>query len=122
MNLVGAYQDYQKNAERMEFLCFNIKSNDVVANPLASETKAVKEDKNVQNNFQNADGIDMQDVSWGRVTRKENASSMSNKPFMCAFIEKPTSVELFEKDRTMDKRNVEERAFSTGGKVIDFTV
>ena len=47
---------------------------------------------------------------------------MSNKPFMCAFVEKPTAVELFEKDRTMDRRNVAERMFAVGGKVMDFTV
>ena len=122
MNAVGTYNDYQKNAENMAFLWFDIKNNDVVVNPLVAEIKAVKEDTNAQDIFQHVGNTDMQEVSWGRVTQKGNVSSMSSKPFMCAFVEKPTAVELFEKDRTMDRRNVEERTFAAGGKVIDFTV
>lgn len=39
-----------------------------------------------------------------------------------AFIEAPTAVELFQKARNMDWRNVEERTFQTSGKYFDFTV
>ena len=122
MNAVGAYNNYQKNAENMEFVFFNIKEYGVKANAMAAETNAVTEGKKIQDNFQNIEGIDTREVSWGRVMQKENDAKKANAPFVCAFVEKPTAVELFEKDRTMDKRNVEERAFSTGGKLFDFTV
>ena len=45
-----------------------------------------------------------------------------NETFLCAFVEAPSAVELFEKERNLDRRNVEQRTFSTGGKVFDFTV
>ena len=122
MNLIGAYNDYQKNAERMAFFSFNVSNNDEMVKPLVSEAKEVKENKSKQDIFQSAEGLDMQEVSWGRVTQKENTSSMSSQPFMCAYVEKPTAVELFEKDRAMDRRSVEERSFTGSGKVIDFTV
>lgn len=122
MNAVGTYNDYQKNAENLTFLCFNIKDYDVAANSVVSETKAVLEDKKVQNNLQNAAGMDIQEVSWGRVIRKGNISSNDSNAFVCAFVEKPTAMELFEKARNMDWRNTQERTFAKGGKVFDYTV
>ena len=122
MNAVGTYIDYQKNAENLTFLCFNIKDYDVAINPIVSETKAVLEDKKVQDNLQNAAGMDIQEVSWGRVIQKRNTSSNGSNAFVCAFIEKPTAVELFEKARNMDWRNTQERTFAKGGKIFDYTV
>ena len=119
---LGAYGDYQKNAENLPFLCFNIKDYDIVANPLVSEIKAVTEDESIQDNSHSAYGLNLQEVSWGRVIRKGDASSKGRNTFISAFIEKPTAVELFEKARNMDWRNTQERTFAVGGKVFDFTV
>ena len=138
MSQLAVCGDYRKNAENPVVLFRNTKDNNVAFESVVAEVKAAAEDKNVQENTRKAEGIHIQDVAWGRVIQKGKVSSIhetplskqdgkkvvqiGNETFLCAFVEAPSAVELFEKERNLDRRNVEQRTFSTGGKVFDFTV
>lgn len=116
MEKLGVYSDFHKNIESSAAFLRNTKENNVLVNPAVGEKEATGEEKNFQEYLKNAYGMHLQDLTWGRVIQKgENA-------LMCAFAEIPTAVELFQKARNMDWRNVEERTFAAGGKIFDFTV
>lgn len=138
MNQLAVCGGFQKGAETPVFHFRDIKDYGVTFESVVAEVEAAAEDKNVQENTRKAEGIHIQDVAWGRVIQKGKVSSIhetplskqdgkkvvqiGNETFLCAFIEAPSAVELFEKERNLDRRNVEQRTFSTGGKVFDFTV
>lgn len=138
MNQLGVNSDYQKNVEASALLLRDTKEYNVLVNPSTPEKKAAGEDKKAQEYLYNARGIHMQELAWGRVVQKGKSTSMNDTPFsgqdgrsadkigtdalMCAFAEIPTAVELFQKARNMDWRNVEERTFSMGSRIFDFTV
>lgn len=122
MDKLGVYSDFHKNVEPSAFFMCNTKAYSMLVNPSAKEKKEAGADKNAQENLSNVHGRHMKDLAWGRVLQKGNTDASGNKPLMCAFAELPTALELFKKARNMDRRNVEERTFVTGGKVVDFTV
>ena len=133
MNRVGAYGDYRRNMDVLQNPSNCIQEENVSVNLLATNETESVEGRNVKATFNNAPRKYVENANWGRVIQKTKESSnlrednqsierSGTKKFMCAFIETPTSVELFEKARNMDRRNVEERTFAAGGKVFDFTV
>jgi len=138
MNQVGAYGVCRNNMEILRYPLRNMEKEQIFVNPTVKENSVIEGEKNFKEYLGNALGVYAEDVSWGRVIQKEgisrscdatksgetgcNRKSNGTNEFMCAFVETPTVLELFEKDRNMDRRNVEERTFAMGGKVLDFTV
>ena len=138
MNQIGVYNDYQMNVEASAAFLLEAKEYSVLVNPTMPEKKTTGEEKNFQEYLCNASGVHIEEMTWGRVIQKGKSSATEgaqvsrednrNTPrfgmdaLLCAFVETPTAVELFEKARSMDWRNVEERTFAKGGKVFDFTV
>lgn len=122
MEKLGVYSDFHKHIEASAAFLRDTKENNVLVNPIMREKEAAEDEKNFREYLYNASGIHMKDLAWGRVIQKGNTDASGNKPLMCAFAELPTALELFKKARNMDRRNVEERTFVTGGKVVDFTV
>lgn len=138
MDRLGCYSGYQKNVESSALLLHDMKEYNVLVNPSTSEKKMAGEDKKAQEYLYHAYGIHMQELAWGRVIQKEkvsltsempvsgqdgrNAASIGADALMCAFAEIPTAIELFQKARNMDWRNVEERTFAMGSRIVDFTV
>ena len=138
MNQLGVYSDYQKNMEASAFLLHDTKEYNVLVNPATAERKTAGDETNTQEYLYNAHGIHIQELAWGRVIQKEKVSSMNQMPvseqdgrntarigadaLMCAFAEIPTAMELFQKARNMDWRNVEERTFAVENRIFDFTV
>ena len=138
MERLGVYSDFHKNIESSAAFLRNTKENTVLVNSIMHEKEAGGEEKNFQEYLKNAYGMQLQDLAWGRVVQKGQNSEADEEPgakrygksaarigedvLMCAFAEIPTAVELFQKARNMDWRNVEERTFVAGGKIFDFTV
>lgn len=142
MDKLAFGSDFHKNIETSALFLRDMKECNVLVNPSAPEKKAAMEDKKAQEQLYNAKGICMQELAWGRVIQKGKVSSeqemmisrMDGKKMdrnvapntgntlMCAFAEIPTAVELFQKARNMDWRNVEERTFATSSRIVDFTV
>ena len=119
----------------------NRKDYSEVVDPQAVAAQEMERDHKVQKVLEkkrNSFSVLKKDLAWGRVTQRVKALSASDSSvlsldaakegsvnkgaFVTAFVETPTSVELFEKARNVDRRNVEERTFSGGGKAFDFTV
>ena len=138
MERLGVYSDFHKNIESSAAFLRNTKENTVLVNSIMHEKEAGGEEKNFQEYLKNAYGMQLQDLAWGRVIQKgqmtepdkvqgvkqddKNEVHMGGDVLLCAFAEVPTAVELFQKVRNMDWRNVEERTFAAGGKIFDFTV
>ena len=138
MNKVGAYGVCRNNMDILHYPLRNKEKEQILIRPVMQDTSVAEEHKSFQECLAKASGMSMDDISWGRVIQKEENSAVGKKDelrgnnrnmkqngagsFMCGFVETPTAVELFEKDRNMDRRNVEERIFAIGGKVLDFTV
>ena len=133
MNVVGACGASWKNMEVLFNPTQDLKRENISVNSLVFDKKETLECGTVKEGFYNAPRKCEQNANWGRVIQKAyNTSGLKDagqsversgaNRFMCAFVETSTSMELFEKDRNVDRRNVEERTFATSGKVLDFTV
>ncbi len=138
MERLGVYSDFHKNIEASAAFLRDAKESNVLVNPMMREKEVAEEEKNFREYLNSAYGMQLQDLAWGRVVQKGQNSEADEEPgakrygksavrigedvLMCAFAEIPTAIELFQKARNMDWRNVEERTFATGGKIFDFTV
>ena len=138
MEKLGVYSDFHKNIEASAAFLRDTKENNILVNPAVREKEASGEEKNFQEYLKSAYGMHLQDLTWGRVIQKgqlsetdkvqgtkqdeSNTERIGADVLMYAFAEIPTAVELFQKARNMDWRNVEERTFAAGGKIFDFTV
>ena len=138
MEKLGVYNDFHKSIEASAAFLRDTKENNIFVNPMVREKAETEEEKSFREYLSNASGIHIEEMTWGRVIPKGKISATEaaqvsreddrNTPhfgmdaLLCAFVETPTAVELFQKARNMDWRNVEERTFATGGKIFDFTV
>lgn len=138
MEILGVYSGFHKNIEASAAFLHDMKESNVLITPMMREKKATEEEKSFQECLYEVSGMSIKDLTWGRVVQKgqipgadevpgtdldgRNDARMGADVLLCAFAELPTAVELFQKARNMDWRNVEERTFATGGKIFDFTV
>lgn len=131
MEKIGAYSAYQK-------------INEQTANPYVGKITGTAEAAQAKNlyNWEAAGSVELSDKAkeliWGRVILKGKVNPTDETPVARkagrepvwigvdsvkrVFSEVPTALELSQKDKNMDRRNVTQRTFSRGGEKLDFTV